>query len=387
MRERKGRQYAVAGVALSACLTLALSACSSSGSSTTSGKSSPHSAGDSGLTGAASAGFKAAQANVQAHIKPPTSIVPQTPIGKPIPAGKTIDYVNCGAEACKNMGISLKQAASVLGWKIKQIDAQPTPQSIQAAFEQVVRDKPDGVASAGFAVASYQRQLASLKAANIPVFSDTGTDKVGNGLLLQLGTAQTPTAMQILADKVTIDSGGKGDIANVTLTGYPIVKDYTNEFEAGIKKNCPGCSVENLSINPTSIGKDSASIIANFLRSHSKIKYVFLGYDDLAIGLPAAAKGAGVAMPKTYSWSANAPGLQALSTGERTATVPNDSTAIAWQWADAFARLFTGGTVDQDMDFNYFVLWSKDYNNVPSTTTNPPVIADYQTQFKKLWAK
>jgi ribose transport system substrate-binding protein len=192
--------------------------------------------------------------------------------------------------------------------------------------------------------------------------------------------------MQLLADKVTIDSNGTADIANVTLTGYPIVKDYTDEFAAGIKKNCPGCSISDLSISPTSIGKDSSSIIANFLRSHTKIKYVFLGYDDLAIGLPAATKNAGIAMPKTYSWSANGPGLQALATGERTATVPNDSAAIAWQWTDAFARLFTGGTVEPDNTWEDFVLWSKDYNNVP-TTTNPPEIADYQAQFKKLWGK
>jgi ABC-type sugar transport system substrate-binding protein len=398
--QRSKARLAVSVVAVSACAALALTSCSSSGKSggtgsapssgtgsSTGGGSSTGSGGAAGLTGAAATGYTAALAYVNAHIKAPTSIAPTTPIGKPIPTGKTIDYVNCGAPACTDTGAGLKAAAAVLGWKYKEIAAQPTPQSIQAAFDQVIRDKPDGVASAGFATASYQRELATLKADNIPVFSDTGTDKPGNGLDLQLQTFQTPDAMQLLADKVTIDSKGKGDIANVNLTGYPIVKDYTDEFAAGIKKNCPGCSISNLSINPTSIGKDAPSILANFLRSHTNIKYVFLGYDDVAVGLAAAVKGAGIAMPKTYSWAAGGTGIQALSTGERTATVPIDSIDVGWQWADGFARLFTGQSVSEDSGWENFVLWSKDYNNLPSSSNNPPVIANYQAQFKKLWGK
>ena len=397
MRQRKTKTSAVTAAAVSAVLALAMSACSSSGGSdggssgstggSSSGGTSSGGADNGGLTGAAAKGFAAAQANVQAHIKNPTSIGPTTPIGKTIPTGKTIDYVNCGAEACTNAGTALKAAAAVLGWKVKEINAQPTPQSIQAAFDQVVRDKPDGVASAGFAVASYQRELASLKAAGIPVFSSTGTDKPGNGLLLQLTSPQTPVAMQLVADKVTVDSKGKGDILNVNLTGYPIVKDYTSEFAAGIRKHCPGCTLNNLSVNPASIGKDAPSTLANYLRSHPKVKYVFLGYDDVGIGLESAIKNAGISMPKTYSWAADGPGLAGLATGERTATVPYDTPVVAWQWADAFARLFTGGTVAPDTKWEDFVLWSKDYDNLPSNVKTTPVVADYQDQFKKLWGK
>jgi ABC-type sugar transport system substrate-binding protein len=395
MRQPGLSRGAMAAVAVSACLALTVTACSSSGSSSggSSGGGAPSGGGgatgdsSSGLSGAAKTGYAAALANVNAHIKPPTTIGVTTPVGKTIPTGKTLDYVNCGAPACTDTGAGLKSAAKVLGWTVKEINAQPTPQSIQAAFDQVVRDKPDGAASAGFAVASYQRELASLKAAGIPVFSDTGTDKPGNGLMLQLQTFQTPIAMQLLADKVTIDSKGKADIANVTLTGYPIVKDYTDEFATGIKKNCPGCSISNLSINPTSIGKDAPSIIANFLRSHTKIKYVFLGYDDVASGLASAVKNAGISMPKTYSWAAGGTGIQALSTGERTATVPIDSLNVGWQWADGFARLFTGQSVQPDAGWENFVLWSKDYNNLPSSSNNPPVITTYQAEWKKLWNK
>ena len=67
--------------------------------------------------------------------------------------------------------------------------------------------------------------------------------------------------------------------------------------------------------------------------------------------------------------------------------MPIDSLNVGWQWADAFARLFTGQSVDADAGWEDFVLWSKDYNNLPSSSNNPPVIASYQDQWKKLWNK
>jgi hypothetical protein len=39
------------------------------------------------------------------------------------------------------------------------------------------------------------------------------------------------------------------------------------------------------------------------------------------------------------------------------------------------------------MTWENFVVLSKQYNNLPASDNNPPVIADYQQQFKKLWNK
>jgi ribose transport system substrate-binding protein len=376
--------YPSAPVALAAAGTaaLAISACGSGG-----GGSSPSSSASKDNSNPA---LVSVEKTVQAHEKPPSTIGPTQPIGKPIPKGKRLIFINCGAPACALMGQSFKQAGSVLGWNVQEIAAQPTPQAVQAAFTEALRRNPDGVVSTGFAKELYQRQLAELNKRKIPVFSGTGTDPSSydpsKGITLEPEPpAEVAKATRLLADKTIVDAGGKGEIGSVLLTGFPIVKLYTEAYENEIKAKCPDCSVKRLTVDPTSIGKDAAQKIANFLRSNPNVAHLFLSYDALGLGLPAAVKGTGGQMPKTYSWAPDQPGVKALQGGERTASVPLGYNEIAWQWADGFARIFTGESVREDGKWGGYVLWSKDYNNVPQDANNPPYIPDYQQQFKKLW--
>jgi ribose transport system substrate-binding protein len=366
---------------LAGCLTAALgfsvAACGSSDSG-------PKNSGSSGASGVDPALVK----KVEAATTPPAHVFPTQSIGKPIPSGKKLVFINCGAPACTNMATSFKQAASVLDWTVKEIQAQATPQAIQAAFSEAVRLRPDGVVSTGFSKELYRRQLDQLKAMDVPVFSGTGTDPSGKDIMLEpLPPARVSKATRLLADKTIVDAGGKGQIGIVLVTGYPIIKTSTGAYVRTIRKNCPGCSTKTLVVQPASIGKDAASKIANFVRANPNIKHLFLSYDALGIGLKPAVTAAGAQYPKTYSWAPDQTGIQALQTGERTASVPMNYPEIGWQWVDAFARVFTGGTVKPDDGFQPFVIWSKDYNNVPKSVNNPPAIPGYQEQFKKLWGK
>jgi ribose transport system substrate-binding protein len=365
-------------VALTLALAVAVSACGDSNSES----------GKSGSSGSGQSVNPELVKAVNAASKPPEHVFPNKPIGKPIPAGKKLVFINCGAPACTNMGASFKQAASVLGWNVNEIQAQPTPQSIQAAFSEAVRQRPDGVVSTGFSKELYRRQLDQLHEMKIPVFSGTGTDPTGPDINLEpLPPASVSKATKLLADKTIVDAGGKGEIGAVLLTGYPIVKIYTDAYLAEIKSACPKCTTKTLVVQPTSIGKDAGAKIANFLRSNPKIGHLFLSYDALGVGLKQAVTAAGAKYPKTYSWAPDQTGVKALQTGERTASIPLDYPEIGWQWADAFARLFTGGTVKPDDGFQNFVIWSKDFNNVPASAENPPAVQSYQDQFKKLWGK
>jgi ribose transport system substrate-binding protein len=335
-------------------------------------------------------GLAAAKQNVEAHAQPPAKIGPSVPIGKPIPKGKTLVFINCGAPACTLMGASFKQAGSALGWKVEEIQSQPTPQAVQAAFSEALRRNPDGVVSTGFAKELYQRELAELNRKKIPVFSGTGTDESSfdpsKGITLEPEPPKmVAEATRLLADKTIVDANAKGEVGSVLLTGYPIVKLYTEAYEQQIKKNCPDCTIKRLTVEPTSIGKDAGQKIANFLRANPKIGHLFLSYDALGLGLSTAVRNVGGKLPKTYSWAPDEPGVQALQSGERTGSVPLGYNEIAWQWADGFARIFTGGDVRESQKWAGYVLWAKDAGNVPDQAKNPPYIPDYQEQFEKLW--
>jgi ABC-type sugar transport system substrate-binding protein len=373
-------------VSLAVAAALFVAACggddSSSGSASSGSSSTDQASTDSGLA--------AAKKIVDAASKAPATIGPSVPIGKPIPKDKTIVFINCGAPACTNMGASFKAAGTALGWKVEEIQSKPTPQEIQASFTEAIRRNPDGVVSTGFAKEQYARQLAELNAKKIPVFSGTGTDESSFDVSKDITLEPEPPSVQwdatrLLADKTIVDAGGKGEIGVVELTGYASVKGYTQAYRDEIKKNCSACTIKDITIEPTSIGKDAGAKIANFLRANPKVEHLFLSYDALAIGLPAAVKGVGRDMPTNYSWAPDQTGIEALQSGERTASVPLGYPEIAWQWADGFARIFTDGDIKDSAKWGGYVLWGKKYGNVPTDTENPPYISDYESQFKKLW--
>lgn len=362
------------GVGIASTVAISLAACGSGSDSSSSAKIDE-------------AGLAKAKASVKEHIKPPTEIGPTVPIGKPIPDGKLLVYVNCGAVACTNQGKGLESAAKVLGWTVKTVQAQPTPESIQSAMDEAIRLKPDAVVSAGLSAALYPKQLAKLNSLKIPVITSTGLEPTGKG-----GTtfnAEPPSeaivATSLLADKTVVDMKGKGEIGVVYLTGYPLPKIYTDGYIARVKEVCASCTTKSINIQPTSIGKDAPQKLANFLRANPNIHHLMLSYDALGLGLPAAVKGAGVALPKVYSYSPDASGIQALTAGEQTAAVPQPYSEIGWQWADALARIYTGRSVSESQTFPRWILWGKEYGNLPTTTDNPTIVKGYQDQYKKLW--
>jgi ABC-type sugar transport system substrate-binding protein len=372
-----------------AIVGLGIAACGSSSSSTSASGGSSSGGSSSGSSSSSNPTLAALQATVQAHEKDPTQIAPTVPISKPIPTGKHIVYVNCGAPACTQMGQSFTQAAQALGWTVSDIVATPTPAGLQAAFQNAIALHPDAVVSDGLTAAAYEHQIQELHAAHAFVVSNNGTDATGqNGIDLQVGpVASTDAGNRLLADKVIVDNGGKGDIGEVLLTGYPIVADYAAAFNSEVKAKCPSCTISTIQVQPTDIGSGSAGKIANFLRVHPNIKQVYLTYDTLALGLQAAVKGAGVSFPKLYSWAIDDSGLAAAKAGQRAAVVPECYPETGWMWADGLARLFTGQSIQPDEAWEQFPIWSNDYHNLPASDNNPPCNPNYQAQFKALWHK
>jgi ribose transport system substrate-binding protein len=391
MTKRRCQRTAVASTA-AVVLALALAACGSK-SSTTSTSSSNASAGTSSTSNAGGS-LTALKQTVAQYSAAPTTIGPTAPIKKPMPTGKTIVYVNCGAEACTDQGNALSAAAKVLGWKVTNIVAAPTPAQIQDAFQQAVNDHPAGIASAGFDTFEFPHQLAEMKADHIVYESATGQAPSGtNGVYQQVtpvgNIAPDPTSemagMRVLADKTIVDAGGKGDIGVVLLTGYLGVKYYTQAYVAQIKSACPACTTTTLNVQPTSIDKDAASIIANWLRANPSIHYVYLSYADLGTGLPQAIKAVGASMPSLYTYAPTQPGIAQLQSGQVKAALAQPADEIGWQIADGFARAFSGSPPDNK--FQRWVIWSNDSGNVPKQQVAPPVVANYQAQYEKLWGK
>lgn len=339
---------------------------------------------------AGDADLAAAQSVVDEHIVI-DKIGPRKPIEGDIPEGEEIIYVNCGQPACTNQSRALAEASEVLGWEFDEIVAGPTPEAIQASFDEVLRRKPDMVASAGFGRDLYPRQLDALNKAGVVVMSTTGTEETGEGGIAYepLGPEGASAGTAALANKTILDIGGDGLVGVVVLGGYPIVATFSQAYQDEITKKCPGCTVKRLELQATSLGKDAAQQIANFMRANPDMEAIFYSYDLMGVGVPAAAQGAGVAeVPKSYSWAPDAPGLQALQSGERTASTVMPYPELGWMLADAYARIASGGSVDDASPTQPLQIVASNLDNVPAEIEPyPATVTGYKEQFRALWGK
>lgn len=345
---------------------------------------------DSGSSSAAASGTGSAQARKLVHqlLQRPKQISVTEPIGKPVPSGKRIDFVNCGVTACVDIAHAAEAAGAVLGWHVKVVNATPDPKDVQAAFDQVVRDRPDGVLYSGVPVASFQGQLKKLREMHIPLVTASSTDPKTPGIVANVRDPSTNLLDgRLMAAFLAADSGGKGDIGFINLPAFPsFVQDYQG-FQKGMARYCPDCTHEKLDVPITAIGKDAAQRIVSFVQRNPKMNYLMIVDDDLTLGLPAALKVAGLASQvKVVGNAPSASNLQLVNAGEEYATKPVPTIEMAWYMTDALARTFAGVKVPEaEYQKMPLMFWTK--QNIQGRTKLFPLVADYRRQFERLWGK
>jgi ribose transport system substrate-binding protein len=377
IRHRTLTARAAGLLALLAVAAVALSACGSSDTS-------------SSTAGSSSGGARTPAADKVAaqFAQRPTQIPVTQPIGKPIPTGKQIDFINCGVTACTILYKNLVQAAKSVGWTVKQINTQGTPETVQAAWKQAVNDRPDAVIASGFPRSVFAQQLKQLQALKIPVLEASTDDVEGGGidLILNGPKAMSPIG-QILAAWVAKDSGAKAHTLYVDLPNFNILKPVHQYFDQYYAKYCAGCKVDTLDIPVTAIGKDVPDRIVSYLRAHPDINYVAYSLGSLNVGVPAALRQAGLAdKVKIIVDVGDAENYQYIASGQTHAATSFSNVESPWVWVDALARRFTGQSIAVDRQAKLpLMLITKD--NLISTANEFPMVADYQQQWKKLWGK
>ena len=342
-------------------------------------------AADSAKAAPDSPGLIAARKAVAKYSAHPAEIPVTQPVGKPIPAGKTIDFILCGVQSCQDLANFFTAAANQLGWHVRTISTQGTPESVQSAYEQALRDKPDAVVSSGFPRAVYAKQLAQLKAAGIPVLQSNADDVVGDGIsLLKNGPQDVAVQGEMLASWVVSDSDAQADTVYFDLPAYTILKPVKDTFAAKYKEWCAGCGLDTVDVPITAIGKDMPDRVVSYLRSHPKVDHVVFSLGLLNVGVPAALKTAGITGKHLAVNVGDGQNYQYIQSGLSDAAMALNSHEASWLQVDALARHFTGQSMDVDQKAVLpNMLITKD--NLPKTIGDFPIVEDYQAQFKALW--
>ena len=372
---RRWVRNAVALPVVALCLVVA--ACGSSSSS---------GGGGGGGSSSATAQAKSAKATVaKLESRPSTLAVPSLP-SKPA-SGKSIDYVACGLPVCIGFGAYVKAAATAVGWHYKVLNAGLTPQTVASAYSQAVADHPAGViGSGGFSPSLFTHQLAQLKAAKIPVvLSAVGSAPAGVGLV-----ANAPFQGQNgqeMADWILADSGGHGaHVAIFTSPETPVYAAAHTALQKTIKApGCTGCSLSTFSFPEGDIGQKLPNEVVSFLTRHPDVNYAYFDFSNEVDGVPAALTTAGLSSKVKIVTT------DTTSTESGYLTNNQEAAASAVPWPEMFWGAFNivltadagkSTAAAEKLAFPHMILTG---SNLVSKTQQFPLVADYQTAFKKAW--
>jgi ribose transport system substrate-binding protein len=365
-------------------VALIVAGCSSSKSSdNTTNAASTSSATSAGVA----AGLQEARALVAAHSQRPTSIGVSAPITKPIPTGKKVVFISCGTDTCTLQGSIIAQGAKELGWTASTIVTDGSAPQIQAAMTSAIRSGANGIILNAVPISEFKPELQQAVAKGILFEECCTTDPVGNGLMYVTVTpSDDGTVGEVLGAWVANDSNGTGQALWVQLP-IPILEPMAVQFKAALQKFCDGgCQYNELDVPITATATQTTTQIVTFLRAHPAVKYVGLSVDGaLGVGLPAALKLAGISGVKVVGEGGTPQIFQYIADGDpEWLSVPFDYYTTDYQMLDAFARKWAGVPVVAPAPWDWWLMTKSD---LPSSSTLFPVVANYQSDFLKLWGK
>lgn len=369
--------------AVSAVIALTLAAC---------GSNSAALSGSQSTNGAANAAaVAAAKQAVQKLVVRPTTLNVPALSSKPAP-GKTIDFIACGVASCQQYVPILKQATDAVGWNLKVINSGLTPQTIAAAYDQAVRDKPAGViGSGGISPDVFAKQLKQLKNLGVPVVLQVVPPSTLPGLTaIVYGQKELTKNGQQMADYISADSGGHDVHLAIVSTPATPVYGYTHAplVEAMGPGNCNSCSVDTFSFPISDLGPNLPSKVVSYLRAHPEVNYVFFDFANEVDGVPSALARAGLAKKvKIVTIDIQSTQAEYMKADQNLiATAANAWPEILWTEVGIILSASLGSDLEaaKSVEFPMMTL-TKD--NLIDSNGEPyfPLVADYQQIFKKAW--
>jgi len=380
LRRRSPSPARRSGALASIVAVAMLAACGTSGGSDASG-------GSAASASSAAVNTAAAQQVIAPLIGKPTAFPVDVPLGKKLPDGTRMVFLQCGTTVCGLFAQLLAPAVKAIGAEFTAVNSGTTAASSQAAVSSVLAIKPAAVLVAGTDPAQFGGGLKQLSDAGIKVVSiSVAKDTAPFGITANyIGAVTAKTGGQLMADWAIVKKGS----SNVVFYGVPAI-DYSDTMQAAFKdemaKNCPSCKVRTVPIDITTLGTTSPQTIVTDLQSHPDTDVAVFASSEMARGLPAALDAAGVKVT-TIGYAPTPVNLQDIKGGKLTAGLAVDFALSAWVAVDAAARLVVGQPLTKGEEAGEVprqLLEQKDITFDPSRGwTGYP---DFPQRFAKLWA-
>jgi ribose transport system substrate-binding protein len=329
-------------------LTLAVAACSSgTDASTTAKLSKSQAASVAHILAVSKAAVAAATGDVTFWGGPTT--------GPKAQKNKFIVYVsedqsNAGAAG---VGAGVEQAARVIGWKVKLIDAGGTVNGEVSAMNQAIALKPNGIVIGAIDVSLVAKQLAQCKKLGIPVVgwhSANNPGPLANPPLFANVQSDLANSATLLTQYVIATTDAKAQVVIMTWNLYAASIEKADAMRAEIKK-CVTCTLLSFDNSPlttasTRMPTYTSSLVQRFKGKLTDVMMYNDGFSDYmapalrSLGIPTSGTGS-IALVSAGDGSNTS--FDRIRAGNyQTATIPEPLNEHGWQIVDDLNRAFAG---------------------------------------------
>lgn len=388
---RVGAFTSMALAVVAAAVLVAGCGSSDSGGSSSSKLASTNAAAAPASDGGGSPDVKAAKAAVAKYsaVQPPLDI---KPLGTAPAKHKKLAVMTCAPAACVGAISGAQDAAKALGWSVKSFTNPFTPEGYQAAWNQIIQSRPDGVVYIGVLPNELiKHQLAVLKQMKVPLM---GISAAAHSL------SKDGPIRGVFANEPNFGLSGTlmGDIILSDHQGAPgkavLLFDKTQEANLGIVKTNfkqtlqkAGWNVDLLQVTYAQEGKGIPGQVVSYLQRNPKVEYVAVQASEYSTGVPEAIKAAGLPQKvRVITRVPDAANVKEISNGTMFAAVGEEDKTLGWRGADGLVRLFAGKSSFDPEPVGWHQIVTKD--NVGSfklDSLGSPAVPGDPENFLKAW--
>lgn len=306
----------------------------------------------------------------------------------PVQAGKSVVLVTCSlaSEGCAQPAYGAKEAAEAIGWQVQIIDGKDTADSQNAAVQQALALRPDGIITFAINPSSIQGSLDQARSQQVKVIASSAAPSD------LVDFSDNPSAQtwrergSLLADYAIWKTQGEVKALVLHDTGFDILEGQHQAFVDRIAE-CAGCAIlEDQNFTFADLATSVPRLAQQMAQQHPDFNTFYIDYDYAVPSVLQGLRAVGLDGKIVLGSDGTSAAIQLIRNGGgQTATTAYALDWIGWSQIDAMNRLFAGQSptpaadvlgvklIDQQVavDQNIDGLWSGD--------------VDFRSEYRTMW--
>lgn len=369
------KKYSIcATMGLTLLTALTLSACQTQAPTSSGGEV------DAGVLSAAQSRVSAATETIEATL-PSTS--------PPLAADKFVVLIPCNQSqpGCTQPALGAQRAAEAAGWRTQMIDGKGTGDQQNAAVQQAIALKPDGIITFAIDPGTIQGSLAQARSQGIKLVAAAATES--DVLDASSNPASEVYSMtgSLLADYAITETEGQVKALVLHDTGFEVLKPRYEGFIDGLKA-CTTCSVlEEQTFTSSDLANSVPRLVQQMAQRNPEFNTIYVDYDDAVPPLLQGLRSIGIDDGKVVvSSNGTSAATECIKSDcGQDATTAFSLDGIGWASVDSMNRVFAGeATSDSSYGLGVKLIDREVAASIPDMWNGD---SDYEAAYRELWRR